>query len=333
MHKIFWIGNPFFVNALRQCGWTNVVHHSFEGLKLFTFDDIVRIAGFIPDCVVVADKSVPPFVLGVERFPCLTALYVVDSHLQSWYPFYAQAFDICLVSLKDHLPLFAQGRLASDRVFWFPPFAMDEYRPQKPAAEEWECIFVGRVNDTTPRRRIFLDRLKEKLPSLHVQFGDFVNLFQKARVVLNYCEHGDLNFRVFETLGLARPLVTPRIENGQNELFEDGKHFLSFDPENLEECVGKIRCLLDDTELRETLAANGLNAIDSAHRAHHRAEKLTEILAAFEEKRTAVIERRLQEAEEIRQQFLRLLYLLWAREIQDESLQKKYLTFATGKDR
>ena len=324
MQNIFWIGNPFFVKQLAACGWKNVFWHYFENFAIFTYEDIVRLAGFAPDVVVVADKSMPPFVLGVEDFPCLTVFYAVDSHLQSWYPYYAQAFDLCLVSLKDHIPLFQQ-RLTSDAILWSPPFAQDDFRPKAPQPKTWDCLFVGRVNETTPKRKIFLEALGRLLPGLHVVFGNFVQLFPKARVVLNYCEHGDLNFRVFEAMGLGRALVTPRIANGQAELFREGHDMLCFDPEQPHSALACIERLLDDAKLRQSLEDNGLAAIDQAHRASHRAQGFTAKIRELAPKAQEIIAQRRSQAKAIRRTYLKLPYLLWAREITDQAIQEAYL--------
>lgn len=85
MRKLFWIGSPFFAQALRDEGW-QVHAMDFQQVAVFGWDDLVREAGWEPDVVVVADKSRPPFVLGMESFPCLTVFYCVDSHIHSWYP-------------------------------------------------------------------------------------------------------------------------------------------------------------------------------------------------------------------------------------------------------
>ena len=70
MQRLLWIGSPFFCQSLRSCGWQDVALHNFEDARVFCWEELVRLAGFIPDVLVVADKSRPPFVLGMERFPC-----------------------------------------------------------------------------------------------------------------------------------------------------------------------------------------------------------------------------------------------------------------------
>ncbi|MBQ7738166.1 MAG: glycosyltransferase family 1 protein [Desulfovibrionaceae bacterium] len=288
-------------------------------------------AGFEPDILVVADKSIPPFVLGMENFPCLTVFYAVDSHIQSWYPYYAQAFDICLLSLKDHIPSFVGPFLDQKRIFWSPPFAQDHLYPDpnKNYQKKWDCIFVGRVNNNTPKRKIFLDSLKTKIDNLYVTFGNYAELFPQAKVVLNFCEHNDLNFRVFEALGMGSALVTPNIPNGQNELFKVGQHFLTYDLENEASCLKAIDRLLIDDFLRAHLEHNGLELINAKHRAKHRAEAFLANVQKATEMDKEMIKRRQANALKIRQETLRILYLLWAKEFNNPQIKEMLIKAAS----
>lgn len=72
MQRILWLGSPFFGAELHAVGWQNVAMHNVGGDRVFGWEDLVRLAGFVPDVLVVGDNSRPPFVIGVENFPCLT---------------------------------------------------------------------------------------------------------------------------------------------------------------------------------------------------------------------------------------------------------------------
>ena len=333
MQKLLWIGNHFFYAALASLyPWSKTFLYRFEDYQYFTWDKLLQLAGFEPDLLVVADTSMPPFVLGVEDFPCLTVFYAVDSHLQSWYPYYAQAFDFCLLSLKDHLVSFAEPFLKSERIFWSPAFAQDDLYPdpKQNYVKKWDCIFVGRVNETTPKRKIFLDNLKPKLPNFHVTFGNYATLFPEARVILNFCEHDDLNFRVFEALGMGGALVTPDIPNGQSELFQNYEHFLTYDLKNPASCLEAIHRLLDDANLRHKLERQGLELVNAKHRAKHRAMTFLSHLEETKESHQALIKTRRALASQIRQH-LRLPYLLWAKEFSDPDLQELFIKAASKK--
>lgn len=316
MRRLFWIGSPFFWQSLRETGWDEVAFCNFEEPRVLGWQDVVRQAGFVPDVVVVADKSRPPFVLGVEDFPCFTVFYSVDSHIHSWQPWYAQAFDACLVSLRDHLPQFAGEFLLEERIWWSPAFAWDEDRPDETAERHWDALFVGTVSDNTPLRAEFLRALGEAVPGLHVTRGAYRRLYPQARVVLNQCEHEDLNFRVFEALGCGSCLLTPRIGHGLTELFAEGEELVCYAPHDAGDAAARLRVLLAAPGRMNDLRHAGLAAVDARHRAIHRARAFSERLRAFsDEERRCLVEGRRRRAAAIRQQVLRLPCLLWAEDL------------------
>ena len=332
MRKLLWIGSPFFSSSLAQFGW-EVVVHNFEAPYVYTWPDMVRLNnGVPPDVVVVADKSRPPFVLGMENFPCLTVFYCVDSHIHAWYPKYAQAFDVCLLSLRDDVPRFAGMRLPPERIINTPAFA--KMTDQPPHAEKGvekihDIIFVGKVDpDTMPGRFTFLYALKEHFPNLEVRRGNYRELYPTARLVLNYAELGDLNFRVFEALGCGACLVTPMVGHGLTEFFTPGEDLFTYPPGDMPALTSLLEHLLTVPELCASVAASGLAKVNAGHRADHRARAFTESIRALPARH--LIEDRLRHAEMIRQSYLRLIYLLWAEESDAPDLQKAYVMASRG---
>ncbi|MDR1776260.1 MAG: glycosyltransferase [Desulfovibrio sp.] len=332
MQNILWIGSPFFCRELHCHGWANVKTHNFEDVRVFNWQDLLALAGFTPDVLVVADKSRPPFVLGVENFPCLTVFYSVDSHIHSWQPRYAQAFDVCLFSLKDHRRRFVTQTLPEERVIWSPPFAREEDGPNETMPKEWDCLFVGTVDENTPRRALFLRELKKRLPGLHCTRGDYRVLYPGGRVILNYSEHGDLNFRVFEATGCGACLVTPRVGHGLSQLFTDGEHLLSYAADDVDDALSRIEFLLEHPEFMQRMGAAALEKVNAGHRARHRARAFADVLRDI---RTGgmgdIIAARRARADFIRETYLKLVYLLWADDVNQAPLKEAYLAAARGK--
>lgn len=329
---LVWLGNPVLAPHMRDLGWRVVVHNYVKPEPL-AWPDLCGLAEQEPDAVILIDKSRPPMLLGVERFPCPTLFHCVDSHIHSWHPDYAQAFDFCTVSLKDHMPRFLGGRLPEDRIQWLPPFAAQEDRPPDHASDhrrEWDLLFVGKMNPaTSPRRCAFMDELRKRLPFLEVRQGDYRELFARARLVLNYAEREDLNFRVFEALGCGACLVTPRVAHGQAELFADGRDLFCYDMEDMDGLVKLVKELLADPERCEKAAQSGLARVNAAHRAMHRAQSLDRLLRGPEV--PALVNERLEQARAIHEAHLRLLYLHFAEVLADPArapLRRAYLNAA-----
>ncbi len=265
---------------MENLGW-ELVFHKPKVDELLDKKDILALCDGLPDVLVVADMSRPPFVLDVESMPWHTVFYAVDTHIHSWFPLYGAAFDACMVSLKDAMPAFCKilpADSAGERVWWFPPYAPEKEQYSLPDTM-WDCLFLGTVDaHKTPDRVRFLEAVGKLIP-LEVQQGRFMELFPKAKVLLNFCEHGDLNFRVFEAMGAGRPLVTPLVENGLTDLFSPGEdcqvYTLGTTPEESALYAAEgIRFLLDNPPKRENMGAKALATIDARHRAHHRAKEL-----------------------------------------------------------
>lgn len=332
MQKILWLGEPYFAEALRQCGWEEVCIHKPSTYRIFSWRDIVSLAGFEPDVLVVSDTSTPPAVLGVEDFPCLTVFYSVDSHIHSWHPHYAQAFDAALVSLQDHLPRFYGQFLQKDRVWWSPAFARENDAPDPAVPKKWDCLFVGTDDaQLMPKRHAFLKELGVLVPGLHATSGNYRALYPQGRVLVNQAEGEDLNFRVFEAMGCGGCLVTPRIGHGLSELFVDGEHYVGYVPGDAGDAAWRINFLLQNPDLCEHIGRAALEAIDAGHRPVHRAQALTDHLCDLAiQGRDEIIRERLKKSRAICSSALSVPYLLWANEMPANEQKEAFLAAARG---
>lgn len=326
--NVAWIGGYYFHEDFARQGF-NLIRINLTSPRALTWETLCEECGLEPDIVIYTDRSFPPPLAGVERFPCLTVFYCIDSHIHEWYPTYAQGFDLCAVSLRDHLPLFRM-RLSEEQVFWLPPYPIrNEHPPEAPVQKEWDLLFAGKVDpETTPQRHAFLEELKKHFPALAVRQGEFSELFPKAAVVLNIAERGDLNFRVFEALATRSCLLTPHIEQGQDELFTDGEHLFTYPPGDAEAVANIARTLIDNPDKCEAVREAGYQLINRQHRPEHRAAELARRIRGLDH--SDVVSRRLASVDAIRARFTRLIYLHWASAEKDSDLGLTYLKAAKG---
>lgn len=125
-------------------------------------------------------------------------------------------------------------------------------------------IEVGFIGNVFPglheRRRRVIERLKRDIPGFqhhcNVFFEEKARLTSSMKIMVNVSLDNDINLRVFETMACGAMLITDRIhDNGLEQLFEDGKHLVTFETED--ELVAKVRHYLSHEEERAAIARAG----------------------------------------------------------------------------
>ncbi len=324
--NLAWVGGGLLGPFLAAEG-VNVGRLGFTRPRLVSYDEIVAHCGFTPDAVVFEDNSCPPPFPGLERYPCLTAFYCVDSHIHAWHPLYAQAFDLCAVSLKDHMPRFEKPRLGPGRLFWSPPFARAGDKPLD-LAKDLGAVFVGKDDPgTTPVRSALLAELRALVPEFRTFSGAYQSVYSRAELVFNVAERGDLNFRVFEALGCGACLLTPAVGHGLDELFTDGEDLFTYpmgmDAQGIAE---RMRALLDDPKARAGAAASGLARVNAGHRPAHRAAAFAAWLRGQPAQK--LVRERLAQAGAIHANILKPLYLHFSQALLGTPFAEAYLRAA-----
>jgi glycosyltransferase involved in cell wall biosynthesis len=256
-------------------------------------------------------------------------MHCVDTHIHSWHEHYAQGFDVCTVSLKDHLPRFRGAELEDNQLAWLPPFAKDEDLPPDTMPEkQWDVLFVGHVDEAlSPGRFAFFNELKGLLPQLEVRTGNYRELYPLAKIVLNEAERGDLNFRVFEALGCSSCLVTPEVGHGLLEMFTPDRELAVYPRGDAKACARICLELLNNPEACQAMGQAGYARINALHRSRHRADAFVDLLDMVPEDR---IRTRLSRAKMIRDRYLKRVYLHWAEVCANVDIKHAYLAAAKG---
>lgn len=302
MEKIFWLGEPYFAPDLEACGWQEVFIHSPKNPQTYNWTDLVKLAGFVPDLVLLAPSEHSGYLQNVEDFPCLTILYAAEGRPQLHLANYAQAFDACLISQSDHLFDYAGPFMPKERLWWSAPFAPNDLLPMPEAQARADCLFVGSINpETKPKRAAFLAKLKKDFPELLITEGNCRELFPQGKIILNYAEYGELNFKVFEAMALGKCLLTPRINNGLEKLFVDGEEMVAYAPDDVGDAIYRIKFLLENPDLIEYIGQTAAEKIASCHRSIHRAQAFTDHICDLTlDDPSMLIRKRQNNAEKIR---------------------------------
>ncbi|MCL2123793.1 MAG: glycosyltransferase family 1 protein, partial [Desulfovibrionaceae bacterium] len=198
--RVLILGAPFLNAAFASlgCEVLNVgdkpdcgIHcpHPMSVLKIL---ERTHSQGFRPDLAVYCDSGNMPQFFDLEKLPCPSAFYSIDSYCNPWHIPFGHAFDTVFVAQKDYVELFSRSGIHAS---WLPLFfrsARPHYREQD---KDIPVVFVGNIDvRNNPDRRPFMDSFRKAHP-LFVACGDYVPLFNRSRIVLNQTAAGELNFR------------------------------------------------------------------------------------------------------------------------------------------
>jgi len=253
--------------------------------------EIVHHLPWEPDLFIFIERSGRRYwPKGLEKLPFPTVGYMIDvhRHLESRREM-AGFFDYVFVAQKDYVEEFKKD--GNENVFWLP-LACDVERHKKYNCENiYDVAFVGSIRKGHEKRRYLLEKLSERyrMNDYHKYYPpeEMSCLYSQAKIVFNYPVNIELNMRVFEVLASGTLLVTQRIGNGQDELFKDGEHLVTYtDEQNLMEVVEYY--LQHDAE-REKIAQTGHELVTQKHTYDQRAEQILETVMQNRKAMSALI--------------------------------------------
>lgn len=141
----------------------------------------------------------------------------------------------------------------------------------------YDIVFCGRLYEE--ERKPFLENLKQlgfniKIYGDGFKTSDYVDNMSDGRIILNFSERGEINRRIYEAMAIGC-CVTDRVDH-LDKVGEEGKHFFSFNKENMNETVKLLLKLSMDKKLTEEVAKASRKHIINHHTYKHRFEELIE---------------------------------------------------------
>lgn len=272
-HKVFRFAVPSAVENMERGMWAE------SGYFLEThLIALSRLAGFKPDLFIYLEPNglIPR---GMEQAPFPTACIISDTHqLLEARQNLARFFDHVFLYHRNYLRYFDEH--PAEHVHWHP-YAVDiEIFHPHGKERDLDVAFVGQLHPGTNRANLIRrlsERHKMNEPKFYSQ-KEIPDVYSRAKIVLNLPLADDLNFRTFEAMSCGAMLLTRRVNNGQEVLFEEGKHYVAFADE--QELFEKVEYYLSHPEERDSIAGAGLAEV----RLHHRLElRLEELLSKVKE--------------------------------------------------
>lgn len=278
----------YFIHAFRQLSCAvkacSDVADSSANLRVSGAVDVSSLVAqlqFEPDIVLFIEGGTMQILpIGLERLRCLTAWYGIDTHMDyAKHLRIGRLFDVTFVAQKEYVE-----RLRADglhQVYWLPLGFAPELLPSPMPERTIDIAYVGsdRVA-ANPVRHALLGALRREFSS--TWFGtaapkEMGRIYASARVVFNKSVNNDVNMRFFESSGAGAVLVTdPIVENGVEELFVEGRHYVAYQDEA--SLIRVARSLLADPVRCAAMGACAREHVLDHHTYRHRAERFLAIV-------------------------------------------------------
>jgi glycosyltransferase involved in cell wall biosynthesis len=285
--RILVLGAPFLNKAFEALGHETLnvgdkpdcdvyYTHPTSALKIF---ERVSSLGFTPDFALYCDSGNLPQFFDLEKLPCPSAFYSIDSYCNPWHIPFGNAFDVVFAAQKDYVGLFAQCGIPA---VWLPLFFSSARPHYLEQARDIPVVFVGNIGArNNPGRKPFLDSFRGMYP-LVVTSGDYVPVFNRSHIVLNQTAAGELNFRCFEAMACGAALLMEECSNGLRELFIPGEHILpTYARGDARQAVAAAKAALGEPGTIERIARQGRELVEQRHRDVHRAADILNVMTAL----------------------------------------------------
>lgn len=236
-----------------------------------------------PDLYLWVDPAGRYFPPGIEDLPIPSACYLIDVHLGHWREVAARFFDAVFIAQKDYLERFRRA-VGHEQVYWLPLAAAPDVHRDHGLPRIYDVGFVGNIalgHRGTPRAR----RLKLLADRFHT--NDFYRpympeevgqVYSQSRIVFNCSIAGDVTMRLFEGTACGALVLTDRVANGLDELFDVGREIVVYRDDD--DLLEKVAYYLAHEEEREAIARAGQRRTLTEHTYPHRMARLLEVVTA-----------------------------------------------------
>lgn len=220
---------------------------------------------------------------GLSSVGIPTACVICDAHrhLDSRVAL-SKLFDEVFLYHRNYVPKFTKAR-REKTVHWMP-YACDlTLFRDLGVKRDIDVAFVGQTFGFGSERSRVLRRLAERwtVNEQRVYRQDEIpGVYSRARIVVNMPLADDLNFRVFEAMACGAMLLTRRADNGQDDLYQDGEHFVSYGDEG--ELFDAVERYLRDERARTAIARAGFEETVRAHGLEARLGEMLRTIASGE---------------------------------------------------
>ena len=220
----------------------------------------------------------PTWPRGIESLPCPTVGYLIDVHVGLHSRLLAaQFFDVVFVAHKDYVGNFIKAGI---NAHWLPVGCDPIIHSVPGLVRNIDVAFIGQMGYKGSARYEILTKVLSRFRSndrnRFYTPREMSAIYGQAKIVFNASINGDLNMRVFEALASGALLVTDRIANGLNDLFQENIHYVGYT--TIEEAIEKVSYYLEHKSERELIARQGYDWVLQHHTYGHRYRTIEHIV-------------------------------------------------------
>ncbi len=245
-------------------------------------------AGYRPDFCLFIETGVHYPLAFMELFSCPKGCYLIDTHLhRETHLALAKGFDVIFLAQKAYVEEFS--RLLNKPVYWLPLACDPEIHQPVPSREAFDIGFCGSILDPLQTRSRRLKRLAMRFDvrTRRVFLKEMSAFLGGARVLFNDAVANDLNMRVFESLAMGKPLLTPDVP-GLSDLFVTQGEEAELCVYQEETLIPLAYQLLDRYQESQKMAIRGRNSVLSAHTYSHRAKQILSVMEDMSRERSGI---------------------------------------------
>ncbi len=231
--------------------------------------------GWKPDFYFWVETGLSGIPTDIQEYDLPKVCYLIDTHINyEKHVDIASNFDFIFLAQKAYVEKMKEAGIKN--VFWLPLACDPDIHGKVEQDKKWDVGFVGTIPETQNRRKDLLERIGSSFNlSCERKFMDeMAEHYSQSKIVFNNAINNDLNMRVFEALCSGSLLVTD-CARGLEEMFENRKHLIVYEDENIEKLIAHY---LNNDKEREHIAEQGRQEVLENHTYAHRADNLMSVL-------------------------------------------------------
>ena len=233
--------------------------------------------GWKPDFYFWMETGLSSLPTDLQEYDLPKVCYLIDTHINyEKHVDIAGHFEFTFLAQKVYVEKMKDAGIKN--VFWLPLACDPDIHGKVEQEKTWDVGFVGTIPETRNRRKTLLEKIGSRFNlSCERKFMDeMAEHYSRSKIVFNNAINNDLNMRVFEALCSGSLLLTDGASgSGLEDMFENRKHLIIYEDENIENLIAHY---LDDAKERELIAEQGRQEVLKNHTYAHRAENLMNVL-------------------------------------------------------